>query len=73
MAECDHTSIDTCKLRQAAAAVIDEFSDMIEGYGIEIPGADRTGTPNEDAIYGTEYYDLEDALTEILGEYFPGQ
>lgn len=73
LTECDHTSIDTCKLRQAAAAAIDEFSDMLEGYGIKIPSADRTGAPNEDVIYGTEYYELEDALTETLEKYFPGQ
>lgn len=73
MTECDHTSIDTCKLRQAAAAAIDAFSDMLEGYGIKIPSADRTGAANEDAIYGTEYYELEDTLTEIFEEYFPGQ
>lgn len=73
MIKCLHTNIDTCKLRQAAHDVIDNFSDLLASKHMEIPSDDREGADNEDEIYGTEYYELEDAVTETLAKHFPGQ
>ena len=73
MTECDHSNIDTCKLRQAAAAVIDDVCGLLDDKGIQVPSDDREGGAEESAIYGTEYYELEDTIVETLANYFPGQ
>ncbi len=52
--------------RELAFAMLMDFEEVLEEYDVTIPSADREGTPEEARLYGTEYYDLEDAITEVL-------
>ena len=54
------------KARRIAIEVLDEFEDLLERHGIMIPSADREGRKEEACIYGSEYYELEDTITDIL-------
>lgn len=56
------------KERKLAIKIISEFEDLLEQKDIYIPSEDRTGDESEARIYGTEYYQLEDRITEILHE-----
>ena len=55
------------KNREMAANIIDEFEDLLDDKGITIPSSDREGNEDEARIYGPEYYELEDEITELLG------
>ena len=52
--------------RELAFAIIGDFEELLAENGIRIPSADREGREEEACIYGTEYYLLEDAITDIL-------
>lgn len=54
------------KNRDIAIKIIDEFEKMLEKYNIKIPSENRKYCEDEACIYGTQYYDLEDTITEIL-------
>lgn len=54
------------KNRDIAIKIIDEFEKMLEKYSIKIPSENRKCCEDEACIYGTQYYDLEDTITEIL-------
>lgn len=54
--------------RQIAIIILDEFEEMLARKDIVVPSNDREGRPEEACIYGTEYYELEDATTGILME-----
>ena len=54
------------KARRVAIEILDEFEEMLDRKGIMIPSEDREGREEEACIYGTEYYELEDAITDIL-------
>ncbi len=56
------------RARQIAVLILDEFEEMLAGKGISIPSVDREGKPQEACLYGTEYYELEDVITDILME-----
>ena len=55
------------KARRIAIRILEEFEDLLDAKGIQIPSSDREGR-EEACLYGTEYYLLEDAITEILVE-----
>jgi hypothetical protein len=55
------------KNREMAANIIDKFEDLLDDKDITIPSADRESNEDEARIYGTEYYELENAITELLG------
>ena len=38
-----------------------------------IPDEDRTGNESEACLYGMTYADLENAIEELLGRYYPSQ
>ncbi len=59
-------SPDENRAREIAIRIVDEFEELLAGKDIMIPSADREGRPEEACIYGTEYYELEDAVTDIL-------
>lgn len=46
------------KARRVAIEIMDEFEELL----------DREGRKEEACIYGTEYYELEDVVTDILVE-----
>ena len=52
--------------RELAIQIIERFETLLEEKGIKIPSKDREGNDTESCIYGTEYYRLEDEITEIL-------
>jgi len=52
--------------RELAFSIIGDFEELLAEYDIVIPSADREGREEEACIYGTEYYLLEDAITDIL-------
>ncbi len=54
------------KARRLAIEILDEFEELLEGHGIKIPSADREGREEEACIYGSEYYELEDTIADIL-------
>jgi hypothetical protein len=56
------------KARRVAIEILDEFEEMLDRKGIMIPSEDREGREEEACIYGTEYYELEDVITDILVE-----
>ena len=56
------------KARRVAIEILDEFEEMLDRKGIMVPSEDREGREEEACIYGTEYYELEDVITDILVE-----
>lgn len=54
------------KARRVAIEILDELEEMLDRKSIMIPSEDREGREEEACIYGTEYYELEDAITDIL-------
>jgi len=51
---------------ELAFAIIGECEELLAEHDIRIPSSDREGLEEEACIYGTTYYLLEDAITEIL-------
>ena len=59
------------KERRIAIEILDEFEELLAEKGIKIPSNDREAdVENETCLYGTEYYDLEDEITDILKREF---
>ena len=46
---------------------------MPEDKDISIPDEVRTGDESEACLYGMTYADLENAIEELLGRYYPSQ
>ncbi len=57
------------KNREIAIKIIDLFENLLNRKNIIIPNEDRENSEDEAAIYGGDYYELEDAVTEILNQY----
>ena len=53
-------------LRKYAHAICDKFEDLLDKHDISIPDPDRQGGEDEDRLYGSTYYDLEDEVYHIL-------
>lgn len=56
--------------RKLAISCIEEFEDLLDRKDITIPSDDREGNEEEARLYGCEYYQVEDAVTEILTKRF---
>ena len=54
------------KLRQFSASICDVFEELLDKYKITIPDENRTGDESEARLYGEEYSDTEDYVTQIL-------
>lgn len=54
--------------RKLAIKIIDEFEELLAKYDIKLPSNEREGNEEEACIFGTDYYDLEDKITEIINE-----
>jgi len=54
------------KERRIAICILEEFEDLLYCKGIVIPSSDRAGENGEGCLFGSEYYDLEDKIVEIL-------
>jgi hypothetical protein len=70
MNEEDEKLIRWDKARKLSAEIMDCFEELLEEKGIDIPSTDREGRAEgeceEARIYGTEYYDLEDKICDLL-------
>lgn len=71
------------KTRELAIQIIELFEELLERYKIDIPSEDRdcelasmNETEKKEAglshIYGTDYYDLEDSIVELLNNQLSG-
>lgn len=49
-----------------AILILESFEDLLTKHGIKLPDDQRTGDSDEAAIYGEDYYNLEDEIVEIL-------
>jgi hypothetical protein len=54
------------KARDTAFLILQDVEELLDEKDITIPCSDRQGDPEEARLYGTEYYLLEDAVTDIL-------
>lgn len=57
------------KEREISIKIISEFEDLLALHNIQIPSSEREGEESEACIYGANYYNLEDKITEILKEF----
>jgi len=57
------------KSREIATQIIDKFEELLSQKRIQIPSQDREGKPEEACLYGSEYYELEDGVNDILKRY----
>lgn len=55
--------------RKIANKIIDMFEELLKEHEIKIPNEERCDNEDEACIYGTDYYNLEDKITEILDNY----
>ena len=61
------------KAREIAIQILDEFEELLAAKGIVVPSDDREGREEEACFYGTEYYELEDVVTDIPVEEVGGE
>lgn len=54
--------------RKVAIKIINKFEELLAKYDIKLPSNEREGNEEEACIYGNDYYELEDEITEILNE-----
>lgn len=57
------------KLRHYAANAVDVLEDVLDEYDIDVPSDDREGEEGEAHIYGCEYSEYEDDVTEIINDF----
>ena len=60
--------MNEAEAREIAVQILDEFEELLVAKGIKVPSDDREGRDEEACLYGTEHYELKDAVTEILLE-----
>lgn len=65
-----HRPLTKEELIDKAHSIIDLFEGYLEGKGIKLKNPDKKGNKAKGVeqanIYGSEYYDLEDAVVKIL-------
>lgn len=54
------------KNRQLAIEIIEKFENLLEKHNIQLPNEERQQDQSEACIYGRDYFDLEDEITELL-------
>lgn len=59
------------KKRTIANTIIEMFEEFLENKGVEIPNEEKEDSDEASNIYGTDYYYLEDNITEILKPFVP--
>ena len=60
------------KARNQACLIVDIFEDFLAEKGIEMPNKERDEDADGDleglaTLFGSDYYHLEDQITEIIG------
>lgn len=48
--------------------IMAEFEDFLDHHNITIPSEDREGAEEEARIFGSEYYNLEDKIKELINK-----
>lgn len=54
------------KIRNTSADICSLFEDLLESFDLTIPSSDRTGAADEARLFGEQYSDLEDSVTDML-------
>ena len=54
------------KAREMSIQILDKFEKLLDRKGIKIPSEDRETKPEQACLYGSEYDELEDFITDIL-------
>lgn len=54
------------KIRQFSADICEVFEDLLDKHNITVPDKNREGDKSEARLYGDEYSDTEDYVTQIL-------
>lgn len=57
---------NTEKNKEITIKIIDEFEELLAKHDIKIPNEERENNEDESAIYGKDYYELEDSIIQIL-------
>lgn len=55
--------------RKLAIRIIDKFEELLNKYDIKLPSDEREGNDEESSIYGKDYFELEDEITDVLDKY----
>ena len=69
--ECGEDGNDLSKERHLACEILGDFEDFLESKGITkemLPNEDRDEYGSDDTaiIFGSEYYSLEDEITDLI-------
>lgn len=64
----NESSVDDIK-RGFALLICDCFETLLDEHNIKIPNEDRTGDGDEACIYGSDWGDLVDHVTDYLGQF----
>ncbi len=54
------------KNRELAIEIISKFEELLSKKDIKIPNDEIENEEDEACIYGKDYYELEDEITELL-------
>jgi len=52
--------------QEFAAEILEIFEEKLEELNVTLPNSDREGKDDEARIFGSDYYDLEDKVAELL-------
>ena len=55
-------------IREKAVLIIEKFEEFLESKGIDIPNSEKEEDSAASTIYGSDYYQLEDEILEILNK-----
>ena len=55
--------------REFALLICDLFEDLLDEHSIKIPNEERPGEEGEACIYGSDWGDLVDAVTDYLEQF----
>ena len=52
--------------QEFAAEILEIFEEKLEELNVTLPNSNREGKEDEARIFGSDYYDLEDKVAELL-------
>ena len=53
---------------EIATEIVNIFEDFLEEHGVDVPNPDKEQSENPAVIYGTDFGDLRDQITDYLSE-----
>lgn len=57
---------NTINIRNISTIICDMFENLLEEHNITIPNNEREGECDEARIFGSDYFNLEDDITDVL-------